>query len=194
MKPNLKKGQVQRGLRPKVQNLEVEYAGDSLLEKVENELERDGIIPFDNSEIMEDYLRLPADLTEEDSKELGKYFNTFTKQKMWTRTLLGRTSALLRELSEELDEIKDKVFSELPTKMSVTEKMLKLRSHARYGERASELLEDVARLEEKRNMLGDYLENLIDGIFNVSREISRRESDWDDEKRENSINNKRRNR
>jgi 23S rRNA A1618 N6-methylase RlmF len=194
MKPTLKKGEVQRGLRPKAQEIKVEYAGDSLLEKVENELERDGIIPFDNSDIMDDYLRLPADLTEEDSKELGKYFNTFTKQKMWTRTLLGRTSALLRELSEELDEIKDKVFSELPAKMSVTEKMLKLRSHARHGERASELLEDVARLEEKRNMLGDYLENLIDGIFNVSREISRRESDWGDDKRETSINNKRRNR
>jgi vacuolar-type H+-ATPase subunit I/STV1 len=194
----LKKGQMQRGLRPKLDSVNEEqkvvFAGDSLLERVENELKHEGIVPFDNSDIMNEYLRLPADLTEVESKELGKYFNTFTKQKMYCRTLLGRTSALLRELTEELDEIKDKVYSELPTKMSVTEKKLKLRSHKRYGEKASRLLEKVALLEEKRNMLEDYLENLIDGIFNISREISRRESDWNDDIRENSINNKRRNR
>lgn len=166
---------------------EVVFAGCSLLERVENELKHEGIVPFDNSDIMNEYLRLPADLTEVESKELGKYFNTFTKQKMYCRTLLGRTSALLRELTEELDEIKDKVYSELPAKMSVTEKKLKLRSHERYGEKASELLEKVALLEEKRNMLGDYLENLIDGITCVSREITRRIGDFNDEKRENNI-------
>src|SRR3712207_1901340 len=106
---------------------------------------------------------------------------------MYCRTLLGRTSALLRELTEELDDIRDKIYSNLPVKMSVKEKELKLRSHEQYGERATELLNEVAVMQEKQNMLNIYLENLIDGIFNISREISRREADWGDHKRENSI-------
>lgn len=187
----MKKGSVQRGLKPKIETAEVETDGESILDQVEEELESEGIKLFDNEDIMDDYLRLPADLTEEPSKELGKYFTTLTKQKVWTRTLLGRASAVLREVTEELDDIKDKVFSELPAKMSVTEKNLKLRSHEIYGEKATELLKSVAVLEEKTNILKDYLENLIDCIFAVSREVSRRESDWDDDKRENSIEKKR---
>jgi hypothetical protein len=190
-KPPMKKGSVQRGLKPKIETAEVETDGESILDQVEEELESEGIKLFDNEDIMDDYLRLPADLTEEPSKELGKYFTTLTKQKVWTRTLLGRASAVLREVTEELDDIKDKVFSELPAKMSVTEKNLKLRSHEIYGEKATELLKSVAVLEEKTNILKDYLENLIDCIFAVSREVSRRESDWDDDKRENSIEKKR---
>lgn len=191
----LKKGGLQRGLKPKLDNVpvepkEVEFAGETILEKVENELYSQGIVPFDNSEILNEYLRLPADLTDSVSKDLGRYFTTFTKQKMYCRTLLGQTGAILRELTEELDEIRDKIYSELPAKMSVKEKELKLRSHSEYGERATELLQKVARYEEKRKMLNDYLENLIDGIVCISREITRRESDWKDETRENSINNK----
>lgn len=196
VKQLLKKGQIQRGIKPKLGKapVEVETPKESLLDEVEKELKKEGIIPFDDSDILQDFLRLPADLTEEHSKNLGRYFNTFTKQKMYCRTLLGRTRALLRELTEELDEIRDKVYSNLPVKMSVKEKELKLRSHDKYGERATELLNDVAKLQEKQNMLGIYLDNLIDGIFNISREISRRESDWNDETRENSINNKMRGR
>lgn len=191
-KPIIKKGQMQRGLRPKRDNLEVKAEKGSLLDNVEEDLLKDGIKLFENENIMEEFLTLPLDLTEEPSKDLGRYFTTFTKQKMYVRTLLGRTGAMLRVLYEELEEIKDKVFSELPPKMSITEKNLKLRSHERFGERAVELLEKVAYLEQKRVMLSDYLDNLIDGIVCISREITRRENDWNDETRENSINNKRR--
>ena len=191
-KPILKKGNVQRGLRPKLDIKEEQDDNNgSLLDIVETELKGEGIIPFDNSNIMDDYLRLPADLTEVESRELGRYFNTFTQQKMYCRTLLGKTSAILREFTEELDFIKDKVYSELPAKMSVTEKKLKLRSHTTYGEKAGELLKDVARLEEKRNMLGDYLDNLVDGIFNISREISRRSEDFRDDRIGNNIDKRR---
>lgn len=196
VKPPLKKGTIQRGLKPNfaqspVSEKELEKE-DSILEAVERQLESQGIIPFDNANIMEEYLKLPADLTECDSRDLGRYFNAFTKQKLWCRTLLARTSALLRELTEELDDISDKVYSELPPKMSVTEKKLKLRSHERLGVRATELLKDVALFQERQNMLSTYLDNLVDCIFNVSREISRRESDWSDEQRGNSVDSKRR--
>lgn len=191
----LKKGKIQRGFSPDTTEAPIEELDapeESILDTVERELKDDGIILFDNENILEDYLRLPADITEVPSKDLGRYFNTFTKQKMWTRTLLGRTGALLRELEEELDDIRDRVYSQLPAKMSVKEKELKLRSDERDGERAIELLQKVAIMQEKRKILLDYLENLVDAIFNISREISRRESDWNDETRENSIDRKRR--
>ena len=189
----LKRGQIQRGLKPRMSSKPPAVTeSTSLLDSVEDELKKEGIVPFEGNDILEEYLQLPADLTESTSKELGRYFNTFTKQKMYCRTLLGRVSAILREETEELDNIRDNVYSGLPVKMSVREKELKLRSNEHYGERATELLAIVARLEEKRNMLNIYLDNLVDGIFNISREISRRESDWNDEHRENSINNKRR--
>jgi len=191
----LKKGKIQRGFSPDTTEAPIEELDapeESILDTVERELKDDGIILFDNENILEDYLRLPADITEVLSKDLGRYFNTFTKQKMWTRTLLGRTGALLRELEEELDDIRDKVYSQLPAKMSIKEKELKLRSDERYGERAVELLQKVAIMQEKRKILLDYLDNLVDAIFNISREISRRESDWNDETRENSIDRKRR--
>jgi hypothetical protein len=195
-KPPLKKGTLQRGLKPNLTKPPVNEdeidESDSLLEKVEKELAKDGIIPFDNSDIIEKYLILPADITEEPSQDLGRYFNTFTKQKIWCRTLLGRTSALLRELTEKLDDIRDSVYSQLPPKMSVKEKELKLRSHEVHGIEASELLTQVAFLEEKRHMLDIYLDNLVDCIFNISREISRRESDMNDSNRADNIDNKRR--
>ena len=192
----LKKGKLQRGFKPDtteapIEEQDLDIPEESILDVVERELQRDGIVPFDNENILEDYLRLPADLTEVTSRDLGRYFNTFTKQKMWTRTLLGRTSALLREFEDVLDDIRDRVYGALPPKMSVKEKELKLRSDEGAGDRAKVLLEQVAVLQEKRKMLSDYLENLVDAIFNISREISRRESDWNDETRENSIDKKR---
>ncbi len=191
----LKKGKLQRGFSPDTSEVpveDIEAPNESILDQVERDLKRDGIVLFDNENILKDYLRLPADITEVPSKDLGRYFNTMTKQKMWVRTLLGRTGALLRELEEELDDIRGKVYSQLPAKMSVKEKELKLRSDERYGERAIELLQKVAVMQEKRKILLDYLDNLVDAIFNISREISRRESDWNDETRENSIDRKRR--
>lgn len=197
-KPLIRKGQIKKGFSsnpdlskaPEVEDSKPEKG--SILDQVEGELARDGIIPFNASNIMEEYLQLPADMTESTSKELGRYFNAFTQQKMYCRTLLGRVSAILREETEELDDIRDKVYRDLPAKMSVKEKDLKLRSHEKYSERASVLLETVARLEEKKNMLSIYLDNLVDGIFNISREISRREADLDHANRQHNVENKRR--
>lgn len=187
-KQTLKKGKIQRGFSPKyeetpVEEKELKQGKKSLVNKIENELELDGIKLFDNENIIEDFLRLPADLTEVTSKDLGRYFTTFTKQKLWVRTLLGRTSAILRELEEDLDDIRDNVYSMLPQKMSIKEKELNLRRN----EKAKELLKEFAYMQEKKNMLNAYLENLEDAIVCVSREITRRENDWKEENRENNL-------
>lgn len=154
---------------------------------VEVELQKDGIVLFTDENIMEDYSRLPLDLTEVTSKDLGRYFNTFTKNKMWARTLISRVIIIVKALDEELDTLKVTTFKSLPVKMSVKEKDLMLRDN----ERCSEILGELAFYKSKLEMLNSHLDNLIDGIFAISREISRRESDWVDDKREASIDNKR---
>jgi hypothetical protein len=95
---------------------------------------------------------------------------------------------LLREETEKLDDIRDRVFSAQPLKMSITEKELKLRGDVK----AIPILEKVKYMEEKVNMLSTYLENLVDGIFDISREISRRGGDFNDQNRLENVNNKRR--
>jgi hypothetical protein len=160
----------------------------SMLESIEEDLENDGIKLFTNENVDNPYLQLPRDITEEESSDLGRYFNAFTQQKMWTRTLIGRVSANIRESKEIMDKLKSDVFMQLPVKMSVKEKEL----HFRASEKAEEFLDDLTVAEERLNLLSDYLHNLEDGIFNISREISRRSHDWDDDKREENIGKKRR--
>jgi hypothetical protein len=159
-----------------------------VLDVIEEELEEEGISLFNNDNVENDYLVLPRDITEEPSQDLGRYFNAFTQQKMWTRTLIGRLSATIKSKQRSLDDVKADVYASLPAKLSVKEKDLKFQT----DERAREVLDELFMLQEKLNMLSDYLENLVDGIFNISREISRRSSDWDDDKRSDNINKKRR--
>lgn len=155
---------------------------------VEKELEKDGIKLFNNENIMEEFSILPLDLTEVSSKSLGKYFSTFTKNKMWARTLIARVSAIIKALEEELDSLKLATYKSLPAKMTVKEKELMLRDN----ERCSEILGELSFYQAKLDTLNSHLDNLVDGIFAISREISRREADWNDNKREDNIDNKRR--
>lgn len=180
----LKKGKIQRGFSPDTTEVPIEelvVPEESILDTVERELKDDGIILFDNENILEDYLRLPADITEVPSKDLGRYFNTLTQQKVWVRTLLSRVCIMIRELENELDDIRYSIYSELPIKMSVKEKELQLQGNAK------EQLERLNILESKKLMLSNYLESLTDVLFVVSREVTRRESDWNEDKRDNSI-------
>lgn len=154
---------------------------------VEQDLAKDGINLFTNDDIMEEYSILPLDLTEVTSKALGRYFSTFTKNKMWARTLISRVGIVVKSLEEELDTLKVNAFKSLPVKMSVKEKELMLRDN----ERCSEILGELAFYKSKLDMLNSHLDNLVDGIFAISREISRREADWNDDKRESSLENKR---
>ena len=162
----------------------------SLVTKVEDELLGQGVQAFDNSNVMEEYLELPQDLTEVESKELGKYFTTFTNQKLYVRGLVWQSGALLREINSKLDYIRADVYAMLPVKTSVKEKELALLNN----NKAKALLEKSNFIQEKYSMLETYLDNLIDAITCISREITRRESDWNISNREDNINNKKRRR
>lgn len=161
---------------------------ESVLEGIEEDLAEQGITLFGNDNVEDDYLILPADITEVNSKELGRYFNAFTQQKMWTRTVIGRLSATVREMRRSMDDVKADVFAQQPAKMSVKEKEL----HFQIDSRARQILDDLFLYEEKWKMTSDYIANLEDAIILISREISRRSSDWEMEQRVDNVGKKRR--
>ena len=162
--------------------------GSDIAEAVENDLyEENGVKLFSNDNIDDEYLTLPADITEENSKELGRYFNAFTQQKMYLRTVVGRLSAIVRERNHEMNHIRSEVYSSLPSKMSVKEKELAFSADSR----AKEFLDELFYYEEKLRMAVDYLDSLVDAIVLISREISRRTGDWNDSRREDNISRKR---
>lgn len=179
----LKKGGIQRGFQPnyKEETVENNEGSGTILDIVEKELVRDGIIPFDNANVLSDYLKLPSDITEVHSRDLGRFFNTFTQQKVWVRTNLSRVVILSKELESDLDDIRHNVYAELPVKMSVKEKELQLR------DKAEDLIHQINIINSKKIMLSDYLDSLIDILFVISREISRRSDDWNNETRENNL-------
>lgn len=172
---------------PKVEESIVSTLG-GLVEQVEEELSEQGVKAFDNSNVMVDYLELPEDLTIVESRELGRYFTTFTNQKLYVRGLIWQSGAILKEINSQLDYIRNEVYADLPVKMSVKEKELALLNNTT----AKQLLDKCNFIQEKFNMLNTYLDNLIDAITCISREITRRESDWNNNQREDNINKKRR--
>lgn len=179
----LKKGGIQRGFQPnyKEETVENNEGSGTILDIVEKELVRDGIIPFDNANVLSDYLKLPSDITEVHSRDLGRFFNTFTQQKVWVRTNLSRVVILSKELESDLDDIRHNVYAELPVKMSVKEKELQLR------DKAEDLIHQINIINSKKIMLSDYLDSLIDILFVISREVTRRSDDFKDGSRENNL-------
>ena len=181
-KPKYKKLSQEEKEREELARMQ-DKATASVLDTIEEELEQEGITLFDNENVDNEYLILPADITEETSPELGKYFNAFTQQKMWTRTVIGRLATTIREMRRSVDDIKSEVYSSLPPKLSIKEKDLRFQ----VDPRAREILDDIFIYEEKLRMTEDYLENLIDGIVLISREITRRVGDFNDSKRDDNI-------
>lgn len=161
---------------------------ESVLDKLEGFAGEKKLMAFTNKNVEESYLILPPLLSDLESKELGNYFHTFTQQKIWARTLFAQVNALLTETNDKLDERRSVIFKELPQKISMAEKELSLLR----DELAKPLVEESRLLKAKVKMLFSYMENLDDGIFSISREITRRQGDFNDENRGNNINNMRR--
>lgn len=174
--------------RKKKASLEEVKESGSILDRLDKYAEENEVIAFNNDNMDKEYLILPVYLDEVQSKELSRYFHTFTKQRIWVRTLLSRVGALLREKNIALNKLKDEEFSKWPQRMSITEKELKLYNNPE----TSKILDDLTETQEKYNMLRDYMDNLEDAIFNVSREITRRGADFESNRREDNINNIRR--
>lgn len=158
----------------------------SLLDRLTSELEKDGvpnIIPSEQGGILNidnEYLILPRDITEVPSHDLGNYLNAFTQQKMYMRTLIGWQEATVEGAKRNYYDKFIPIYEELcKNKMSETAKELQANNHPTVKEVFLAYKDE----KQKLSMLGYSLASVEDAIFNISREISRRGSDFNNENR-----------
>lgn len=152
-------------------------------DKLQAELIDEGVNAFENENIVEEYLVLPAYLDELPSRELGRYLNAFIMQRMYVRSSISKLNAQLQEIESYLNREKARVFASLPAKMSVREKELNLYS----DEVAGKILDKYNYFSNKYKFYLDYMESLEDAKFSISREISRRGLDFADNNRSDNI-------
>jgi len=158
--------------------------------KLQKELEADGVVLFRPTEhggslnINEDYLTLPADITNVPGHVIGEYLNAFTQQKLYMRTLFGEMQCIVEECRRMYDRARIEIYREL--------------SKDRLSETAKETIinnnEDVFPHYErwvdaklKLSMIEQNIDNIADAIFLISREVSRRDGDFKHEQRNFSV-------
>lgn len=158
------------------------------LSSLEDELENQGVVFWEtekNLNIEEEYLFLPRDITNVTSRELGNYLNAFTQQKMYIRTLLGRTEIEVEKARKKYIESSEQVYKTLSTngKLSETAKERIINAEENVKPYYYSYLEWLQR----KNLLISNITNIEDAIFLISREVSRRTSDFADENRNYNV-------
>ena len=154
--------------------------------RLQRELEKKGSVLFSpdngNLEIDTEYLRLPADITTLPTHEVGKHLNAFTQQKMYMRTLHLWMQCLTEDCRREYDRARYAIAGEFSGSKSVTEKDFMVNNDPRVLPSHERWLEAKMRVA----MVKDTIESITDAIFLISREISRRESDFGHERRDHN--------
>lgn len=166
---------------------------ESLADKLTDDLERTGVDFFKPSEmggslnLDSRYLTLPKDITETVSRDLGQHLNVFTQQKIYMRTLIGWQEIYTDELKRKYYEVSQPKYAELSkTKMSETAKEREINSDSEIGDHFFQYKDS----KRKMDLLHLNLASIEDAIFLLSREISRRTSDWDTENRNHNVGRK----
>ena len=153
---------------------------ESYLDSMENSLKKDYSIELlDTSNALhmdDDYMSLPPDITNVSSRELGEYLNYYTQQKVYLRTALCRCEC-------QLEWDKRQYYAS-------TEDLYKTYSSSKMSETAKERIinSDPAVKEAyftfrdsriKRDMVASAIANVEDIIFMLSREVTRRNSEFE---------------
>lgn len=154
------------------------------LERLKTYLDTAEIVEFTNENIDKEYTKLPKDLTILSTSDISKYLNATVQQRVYVRTLVSRARAVYRELKSEYDKERCRVFAQTPPKMSVTEKELRVYS----DEGAAECKRDMEYALERYDYMKDILDSYEDITFILSRELSRRLKDVEDNNRNSKFN------
>lgn len=162
----------------------------SYCDDIHNELQEKGVDFFTPSDsggtlnIDSYYLSLPRNITEVTARDLGEYLNAFTQQKMYMRTLVGYAEMFMEEARREYMYASEDLYRELShTKMSETAKEREVNSDLEV----KPLFEKYVDCKNKVRLLNLNIQSLEEAIFLISREVSRRSSDFSDENREYSV-------
>lgn len=168
--------------KPKSEKIDPKAMQKSYLEKMESSLEKEGAVFFDERRlnIAEDFLTLPAEITEIPSKDLGEYLNAFTQQKVYLRTLLGRADLLAEEARRKYFEKSDPVYRKYSfEKLSETAKDRLINAN----EGVKPAYHEYVDMKKKYALLEISISNIEDIIFMLSREVTRRTGDFAEESR-----------
>lgn len=160
---------------------------------VQEELEAKGVNFFSPSgdsptlNIDVDYLELPKNITEVHARDLGEYLNAYTQQKMYMRTLIGWTECMKDEARREYMRASDAKYSELSkTKLSETAKEREVNSDPEIAP----YYDNYMDLSNKLKLLNLNVSSIEDAIFMISREVSRRSGDFNNEMRNDNVQRK----
>lgn len=159
----------------------------SYLDKIESDLESKGVTFFDTStnlNISDDYLELPPEITDVTSRDLGEYLNAFTQQKVYLRTVLGRTELLVEEARRKYFEVSNDLYRKYSLdKMSETAKERMINAHPSVQPAYYEYVD----CRRKQALVEYSISNIEDIIFMISREVSRRTGDFNEETRAHNV-------
>ncbi len=174
--------------REKVDPMKVLLENKDKALNIESELENQGLIFFDPNNklnINEDYLTLPAEITEVSTRDLGELLNAFTQQKVYMRTLLCHAELLCEQARRNFTYVSSPIYSALAkTKLSEKAKDREVASN----ETVKPYYEELCSYQKKCRMIEYNISNIEDIIFMISREVSRRSSDFDNENRNYNVN------
>lgn len=165
----------------------------SYVDYIENKVIKNGGIIFDpnngNLHINSDFLELPMDISEVPSHELGNILNAFTQQKIYLRTVIMRMELMTENSKRKYFSTSESIFSALTSKrMSESAKERILATDKNIKPVYEEYLDNRYTLSYMQSILA----NIEDSIFLISREISRRSSDYTDENRLHNVQQQRR--
>lgn len=162
----------------------------SYCDEIHEGLEKQGVNFFKPSEtggslnIDGDFLSLPKNITDIPAKELGEYLNAYTQQKVYMRTLLGYAELFCEEKRRAyLDASEDIYKSLLGTKLSETAKEREVNSNPDV----KPYYEEYIDYKNKVRLLNLNIASIEDVIFLISREVSRRSGDFNEENRNYNV-------
>lgn len=157
---------------------------------IQEELEEKGVDFFKPSEdggslhIDKNYLSLPQNITEVSARDLGEYLNAFTQQKMYMRTLVGYAELFAEEARRQYMEVSDARYKEfLGSKMSETAKEREVNSDPKV----LPYYEKYMDYRNKIKLLNFNIQSIEEAIFMLSREVSRRTGDYENERRDYNV-------
>lgn len=132
-----------------------------------SELTTAGTIFPNEPKAEEEYMTLPADLTSVSNRDLGKYLNAFTQQKVYVNTLLAVAEVNLIEFEEEYNKNYSEYYHLAPYD-NVNDK----KEYAK--KKTLEERELYAKAKSVLTLAVRNIESLNDIIFLISREQTRR--------------------
>lgn len=171
---------------PKREKINPRKIQEDYASRIEDTMTKHGVDLIDENylNINDNYRVLPSEITEITSKELGEYLNAYTQQKVYLRTLSIRVMLYAEDARRKYYEASAEKYRRYSLeKMSETAKERIILS----SEEVKPYYEEYVDFKNKEKLLNNTIANIEDIIFLLSREVSRRTGDFNDERRDYNV-------